>query len=124
MQRTYHQLDVRQFDQVFCVHLRGQCLLEDGLDELSAELARLIDEEGCQKLVLDLGPGDLDCLYSVFLAKLINLQRRLEHAGGCLAIAGASENTRDVFRATGLEKHFQFFPDAASAVRALGERPA
>src|SRR6516164_9875652 len=73
MQRSYQHLDYREQDGVFCVRIRNHRLQESGLDELSAELARLIDEGNCRKLVLSLGPDDFDCLYSVFLAKLVNL---------------------------------------------------
>jgi anti-anti-sigma factor len=119
MQRAYQQLETTRQGEVVCVSIRPQRLLEDGVEELGAEMARLIDEDGCRKIVLNVGPGDLDCLYSMFLAKLVNLQRRLEAVGGRMALAQASENTREVFRATGLERHFKFFPDEPAAVQAL-----
>ena len=119
MQRSYQHLDYREQDGVFCVRIRNHRLQESGLDELSAELARLIDEGNCRKLVLSLGPDDFDCLYSVFLAKLVNLKRRLEEVGGRMALAETSPNTIDVIRAAGLEKYFQFYPDPASAMQSL-----
>ncbi len=119
MQRPYQHLDYNEHGGVFCVRLRNPRLREDGIDELTAELARLVDEGGCRKMVLSLGPGDLECLYSVFLAKLISLQRRLEGVGGTLALAEVSANTRDVFKATGLDRHFHFYADPAAAVQAL-----
>lgn len=119
MQRPYMQIEVERQGGVFCVRIIDHRLPVDALEDLGAELGRLIDEEGCRKMVLNLGPGDLDCLYSLFLAKLVSLQRRLENAGGQLAIAQASDNTREVFRVTALEKFFKFYPDQASAVNAL-----
>jgi len=119
MQRTYHHLDCHVQGDVFCVRIKNHRLQEDGLEELSAELARLIDEDGCRKLVLSLGPEDFECLYSVFLAKLVNLQRRLEEVGGKMALAETGPNTVDVIRATGLEKYFRFFPDQTSAMQSL-----
>ena len=119
MLRTYRHVDYRVQDGVFCVRIKDHRLQESDLEELSAELGRLIDEDGCQLLVLSLGPCDFECLYSVFLAKLINLQRRLEGVGGKMAVAEASPNTVDVFRATGLEKHFNFYPDQLTALHAL-----
>jgi anti-anti-sigma factor len=119
MERPYQQLEFREQNGVFCVRLKDHKLAEDGLEQMCAELARLIDEEGCRKMVLNLGPGDLECLYSVFLAKLVNLQRRLDGVGGAMALAAVSENTQDVFRATGLERYFRFYPDEASAVQGL-----
>ena len=119
MHRPYQTVDHHEQDGVFCVRIRHGALHEEGLEDFSAELARLIDEDGCRKMVLCLGPGDLECLYSVFLAKLITLQRRLEAVAGTLALAEASSNTLEVFKVTGLDRHFKFFPDQASAVQAL-----
>ena len=54
-----------------------------------------------------------------FLAKLVNLQRRLDSVGGHMALVDVSPNTQDVFRATGLERYFKFFPDMDSATQSL-----
>ena len=119
MQRPYQQLDYQEQSGVFCVRLKRDNLHEDGLEKLSAEMARLIDEDGCRKMILSLGPGDLECLYSVFLAKLINLQRRLESVGGSMVLTEVSPNTQDVFRATGLDRFFKFYPDQTSALQSF-----
>jgi anti-sigma B factor antagonist len=118
MHRSYQQLEYHQQDDVFCVRLKKN-LGEAELEQLSDELGRLIDEAGCRKMIISLGPGDLVCLYSVFLAKLITLQRRLEAVGGALVLTDLSPNTQEVFRATGLDRHFCFAPDQDSALRRL-----
>ena len=89
------------------------------MDDLSAELGRLLDEENCQKMVLNLGPDEPDCLISIFLAQLINLHRRLAAVNGALTLAHASDHTRNIFRIAGIEKFFDFYPDEQSALRAL-----
>jgi anti-sigma B factor antagonist len=119
MHRPYQTIDHDEKDGIFCVRIKSGTLHEEGLEDFSTELARLIDEGGCRKMVLCLGPGDLECLYSVFLAKLITLQRRLEAVAGTLALAEASTNTQEVFRVTGLDRHFRFFPSKATAIQAL-----
>lgn len=118
MDRPYRQIEVERVGAVFCVRLRQTELDDEGLEELGAELARLLDEEGCHKLALCLGPETPECLVSVFLAKLVNLQRRLEPRG--LALAEVSPGVRAVFRTAGLEKFFHFYPDRATAIAALG----
>jgi anti-anti-sigma regulatory factor len=55
----------------------------------------------------------------VFLAKLVNLQRRLNTAGGALALAQLSPNTRNIFQVAGLDKYFRFYPTQAEALTAL-----
>jgi anti-anti-sigma factor len=123
MQRVYEHIEFRVKDGIYCAHIKHHKLEESGLDELSEELARLVDEDGCRKLVLCLGPGDFECLYSVFLAKLINLQRRLREVGGTVVLAEGGPNTLDVFRTSGLEKFFRFYPDELSAISAIEGMP-
>ncbi len=118
MHQPYLHLDFDEHDGVFCVRLK-KTLHGEALEELGVELNCLVNDRGCRKMVLNLGPEDVECLYSILLAKLVNLQRRLEAAGGALALAQLSENTQGVFRATALDRHFRFYRDQASAVKAL-----
>jgi hypothetical protein len=101
------------------VRLRQQFFSDPELENLGAEIARLVDEDGWRKLVLVLGPEEPQCLYSVFLAKLINLQKRLENDGGALALAQLNATALDFFEAAGLENFFHFYPDVATACAAL-----
>ena len=119
MELPFKQLDFEQHGDVYCVRLAHNRFDESGLEELSKEAGRLIDEKGCRKMVLNLGPEDTLCLYSVFLAKLVNLQKRLAAAGGALALAGLSDTTQHIFGVAGLNKFFTFYPDAATAVAAM-----
>jgi anti-anti-sigma factor len=100
--------------------LRHTHLDDDGVEQLGADLSRLVDEQGCRKMVLNLGPQEMECLYSLLLAKLIYLQRRLEANGGGLALAQVTPYVHELFEVTGLLKFFRFFPDQAAAVQALG----
>jgi anti-anti-sigma factor len=119
-ERPYQQINVERHGAVFCVGLVQGRLDDDQLEQLGAELARLVDEEGCRKMVLNLGPQEVACLYSLLLAKLIHLQRRLDATGGGLALAHVTPYVRELFRLTNLDKLFRFFPDQAAAVVALG----
>lgn len=119
MQRSYDYIAFDRVGDIFRVNLTKTQIDDHQMDDFGAELARLIDEENCKKMVLQIGPGDPDFLVSVFLAKLINLQRRLNSAGGALALSGLSEATHDMFRVAGIEKFFRFYPDQQSAVQSL-----
>ena len=118
MHRPFQHLEYDVQDGVFCVRLKNK-LDEEALEELGVEWGCLISEQGCRKMVLNLGPDDLECLYSLLLAKLVNLQRRMHAVGGTLVLAELSANTQDVFSATGLDRHFQFYRDQSSAITAL-----
>jgi hypothetical protein len=126
MERPYRHIDVRREGDVFCVRLRQYQLSENQLYDMCGELVSLVEDEGCRKMVLNLGPPDPEFLYSIFLAKLVSLQRRLRAVDGTLKIANASRITCDIFDACRLLSLFDFVPDEAAAVEALsrdtGER--
>lgn len=118
MKRPYQFIAFVPRDHVYCVRLQRPNVEDHQLDDLGAELSRLIDEENCRGMILHLGPEEPNCLLSVLLAKLINLQRRLESLGGELALAQVSDNTRNIFRAAGIEKLFRFYTDETAALHA------
>jgi len=120
LERPFAQIEVETHGDVFCVRLRNQRVDEKGLEELGAEISRLVDEKDGRKLVLNLGPEDPHCLYSVFLAKLVNLQRRLKSNGGSVVLANLSPETRNIFQVCGLERLFKFEADQDAAIASFG----
>jgi hypothetical protein len=115
----FRHIEVDRDGDIFCVHLRRNQLTEPQILELAEELLSLITDEGCRKMVLSLGPGQLECLYSVFLAKLVMVRRYLMERNGALKLCDASPATIGVFEACHLKEYFDFLPDQASAVAAL-----
>ena len=92
---------------------------ETDILEMADEILSLINKDGCRKLVIGLGPGQMECLYSVFLAKLVMIRRLLLEAGGRLKICEATPETIGVFEACHLKELFDFAPTQADAVKAL-----
>jgi anti-anti-sigma factor len=121
MERPYRHIEVECVGDVHCVRLKQLTLDENALYEMADELHHLGAQDDCRKLVLSLGPEEPRFLYSVFLAKLVTLQRRLQAHGGKLKIADASVDTRSVFDACGLTPLFDFAPDRATALAAFAE---
>ena len=119
MSRQYRYISVDRKGDAFCVRLRKFRLEEHEIYALTEELLGLISDEGCRKLALSLGPQEPQCLYSVFLAKLITVRRRLMENGGALVLCEASPAVLDVFAACQLQDYFVFTPDMASAVDTL-----
>ncbi len=119
MSQPYQHLGVERAGDVFCVRLRHARFEEAALYELCDELTRLVSEGGCRKLVLSLGPREPEFLYSIFLAKLVTLQRRLKEGGGALKLCDVGPDTMDIFDACGLTPLFEFCPDKAAALAAL-----
>jgi anti-anti-sigma factor len=119
MPEPYRQLEVEHVADVVCVRLRHARLDLGSLDELILEMDRLVDETACRKMVISLGPEEPECMYSLFLAKLVSLQKRLQMAGGSLTIAEASEDVQKIFEVCRLKSLFDFKPSRNEALAAL-----
>src|SRR5262245_35868198 len=119
MPRPYRQIQVEQRGDVFCVWLRQAKMDENAVLEFGEEILRLIRDAGCRKLALSLGPVTPECLYSVFLTKLLHIRRALQQAGGALRLCDASPEVLGTFEACKLKDQFDFAPDPAAAVTAL-----
>lgn len=119
MERVYRQITFEQQHDVFCVRLRRKRLEEQDIVALAEELISLIQEQGCRKMILCLGPGLLDCLYSVFMATLVMVRRNLVERGGVLKLCEVAPETREVFEACQLNQFFDFEPDQATALAVL-----
>jgi hypothetical protein len=115
MSQPYRFIAVERRGDVCCVRLRCTRLEEPEVYELANELLALCDE-GCHKMALGLGPDGPDCIYSVFLAKLMTVQRVLSEKGGALVLCSVSPVTRTVFMASKLDDQFCFLPDFDAAV--------
>jgi anti-anti-sigma factor len=107
-----------QAGDVTCVNLRKHRLQEDEVEQMADEIAGLIDG-GCRKLVFSLGPEAVQCLYSVFLAKLVMFQRLLRERGGAMKLCDVTPEVRGVFEACRLHELFEFAPDRRSALAAM-----
>ncbi|HLJ91792.1 MAG TPA: hypothetical protein VKU02_01235 [Gemmataceae bacterium] len=120
MQRTFEHILFEQKQDVFCVRLRRNRLDEQDILAMAEELLHLINERGCRKLIFCLGPGVLDCLYSVFMATLVMVRRTLIDHGGVLKLCEVAPATLEVFQACRLKEFFEFEPDQATALAVLG----
>lgn len=119
---SHRFIQVERQDEVFCVRLRRKRLEENEVYLLAEEILALIKEDGCRSLALSLGPEPPDCLYSVFLAKLITIQRTLRENKGALVLCEVSPVAKSVFEASLLDRQFTFLPDFAAAVAYFATR--
>jgi len=119
MTRRHSLITVDRKGDVFCVRLRKSQLDESEIYALTEELLSLVSEQSCRKMALSLGPQEPRCLYSVFLAKLITVRRRLLENGGALILYDVAPAVLDVFAACQLQDYFDFAPDMESAIQLL-----
>jgi hypothetical protein len=119
MERPFRHIIVERKQDIFCVRLRQSRMDETDILEMADELAGLINDQGCRKMAFSLGPNQIECLYSVFLAKLVMARRLLAEHAGRLKICEATPETIDVFQACHLKEYFDFVPDQATAIAQL-----
>ncbi len=115
----YRHIRVERQGDVHLVRLRNSRLEENDIQQLGNELIDLCENGGCRKLALSLGPEAPDCLYSVFLAKLVSVRNALRRLEGRLVLCEAAPVTYQVFEACLLHREFEFAPDFTAAVAAL-----
>jgi anti-anti-sigma factor len=122
METTYRHIEVENVGNVYCVHLKKPRLDEPEIQELGRELLDLIDERGCRKLAFSLGPESVKLLFSIFLAKLVMVRRRILEKGGHIRLYDVSADVMGVFAACQLDSFFEFATDRAAAVADLAAR--
>jgi len=122
---SYKHIRVERRDNdEFCVRLRHTRLEENEIQQMGVELIDLCEQHGCRKLALSLGPQPPDCLYSVFLAKLIAIRNALRRHHGQFILCEVSPTAYQVFEACLLHREFTFAADFAAAHVAFQNNPA
>jgi anti-anti-sigma factor len=119
MPRSYRQIAFEQRGEVWCVRLRSFRLEEQAVHQLAEELLDLATRHDNPKIALSLGPKAPQCLYSVFLAKLVMVQRHLHQREGGLVLCEVSPEVRSVFEACRLDQQFRFAKDFDEAIDLL-----
>jgi hypothetical protein len=112
---NYRLAKVERDGDLYCVRLRDPRMEETDVYQLTEELVTLITRDGCRRLALSLGPEPPSCLYSVFLARLITVQRIMHEHGGSFVLIEVNPITRSVFEACSLDRQFTFLPDLNAA---------
>jgi hypothetical protein len=113
---SFRHIKVERREDVFCVRMRHSRLEENEIYQFGEELVSLCHREGCRKLALSLGPETPDCLYSVFLAKLVSVRNTLLKVGGRMVLCEVGPVAKSVFEACLLHREFTFVPDFEAAV--------
>jgi anti-anti-sigma regulatory factor len=91
----------------------------DAFGDALLEHARTIDPP---LLVVDL--SQTVGINSLVVGKLLSAKKTLDARHGALAISGANDYCRAIFRVMNLEKLLEFFPSSDEAVAALLQRAA
>jgi anti-sigma B factor antagonist len=117
MSKPSRHIDVERDGDVLCVRIKERQLDDDLIRAMSDEVEDLVAREKCTKLVLRL--GEITCLYSVLIAKLIKLRRFMSLRGGALKICDVTPEVMDVFVSCQLQTYFDFTRDPLEAITAF-----
>jgi anti-sigma B factor antagonist len=112
--QRYYCLDIAWHGDVCLARFRGSSLDDVWIDEMGDELCRLVQRDGCRKLVISF--GEVDCLYSVLLGKLMTLRKVMLAHGGRLKLCDVPPLVHDVFRVCKVDGYFEFAPDQEAAM--------
>jgi anti-anti-sigma factor len=85
---------------------------------LGDQLCGLVDEDGCRRVVVDLGRVEFFC--NAIVGRLLLLHRKLQQAEGQLALCRLSPTMRELLRLCHLDRIFAIYDDEEAAVQALG----
>ena len=112
--QRYHCLAVSWVGEVCLVRFRESSLDDVWIDELGDELRQLVERDGCRKLVISF--GELDCLYSVLLGKLMTLRKVMHAHGGRLKLCEVPAQVQEVFHVCKVDGFFEFVPELEQAL--------
>lgn len=118
---SYRFITVERHDGVCCVRLKDTRLEENEINLLGQELIDLCEKDGWRNVALSLGPEPPDCLYSVFLAKLIAVRNAYARHETRLVLCDLSPVAYSVFEACLLDREFTFAPTTEAAVALLNK---
>jgi anti-sigma B factor antagonist len=91
-----------------------------GLEQINVRLRSLIADDQPAKIVVDF--DGVKFFSSQVLGLLVDVWRRLSDYGGIMLISGINPQLNRVFKITNLDKIFEFYPDRASAVKAMHDK--
>ena len=89
-----------------------------GIEKIADELFSLIRIQQPKKIIIDF--DRVLFLSSRMLGLLVDIWKRLKNCGGMLLVSGINPQLKRVFRITNLDKIFDFYDDADSAIKAFG----
>jgi anti-anti-sigma factor len=84
-------------------------------EAVSDELFRLVESKARSRLILNF--GNVASLTSLMLGKLITLNKKVQAAGGRLAVCNLSPDLRETFEITRLSEYLDIYADEQDALQ-------
>lgn len=116
-----HYLDREDFGDVTVVRLKTKAVDDESFREIFVPIYSLVSDVGRCKLVLDLSIANY--LPSMALGKLVMLNRKVQSAGGRLALCGISPPVGEILKTTHIYSLFSIFGGEKEAVQSFSKAP-
>ena len=97
--------------------MRHRILEDDAVRAAGEELLGLSDDDSCRKLLLNF--GNVESLTTAFFGKLLALHRRVEAAGGRLALCAVGPFLREIFGILKLPAAVTVYDDEQQALQRI-----
>ena len=115
---TQNRIGVANLAGVSVVQFKDRKILdESNIQELGREMFSLIEQDGCQKLLLNF--SNVEFLSSAALGKLIALDKKVKAQKGVLKLSNIRPEIYEVFAITRLNKLFDIHDDESDALAAF-----
>jgi len=112
-------INILKRDDILIVSFRTPSIgALSGIEKIADELFSLIRIQQPKKIIIDF--DRVLFLSSRMLGLLVDIWKRLKNCGGMLFVSGINPQLTRVFRITNLDKIFDFYDDADSAIKAFG----
>ena len=95
--------------------VESKIVTEENIQEVGDQLYSLVEDQGLKQLLLNF--GNVQYLSSAALGKLITLNKKVQQAGGKLAMCKIAKEILEVFEITKLDKLFKIFKDEQTALQ-------
>jgi anti-sigma B factor antagonist len=112
------RLEVEDIGDVTVVKFTDKKILdEQNIQVIGEQLYSLVDDAGRRKLLLNF--GNVEFLSSAALGKLITLNKKVQSAGGRLALCSIDSQIFEIFEITGLKRLFNIYDDEQEALQSF-----
>lgn len=108
-------------DKILFIQVKDPRLVDETvLEQLESDISELIDKTDEERVVIDFSP--VQFMSSSMLGKLVKIHKKCKEYKAKLKLSGVSDDIREVFKITRLDKLFDFEKDAESARKAFNKR--
>jgi anti-sigma B factor antagonist len=113
------RLEVEDIGDVTFVRFTDSKILDEAnVQVIGDQLFSLVDNHGRKNLLLDF--SRVEYMTSAFLGKLVTLNKKVQQAGGRLALCNiAHKEIFDIFVITGLKRLFNIYRDEQEALQSF-----